>query len=245
MKVLPKKKSLYITIDYKDFVWHYQNSFNKFEANSFVCENNCAPKESIVLLLEAMDSFFNALNNLFVNKKYKENITLYTLLKLLEKDDRPLASLEWKLSVYRKFLIDNSLTFKDHLIESFLKHIQKVHYRKPKYKKNYRLFYFITCEIKSFLFKIIRKIIYKSKRDYFTNPSYFNKTSKYFDIHIDSGYLFSIEKEHPFLFYLYQKYTEDYYDKKEFNFFIKENFKEFKFYEEDLCRLIKKLLYNN
>ena len=134
MTIIPKQKSLYITVDYKDFIWHYQRSFNHSKANSFVCENNCALEESIVLLLEAMDSFFDAINNLFISKQYEKNITLYTLLKLLEKDDRPEAPLEWKLDIYRNYLEANGLSFKDHLIEAFLSHLKKIHKRKPKYK---------------------------------------------------------------------------------------------------------------
>lgn len=245
MKISPKKKSLYITVDYDLFVWHYHNIYTSVLADEVWSGKDRSLEESIVLLLEAMDSFFNALNYLFESKQYDKNITIYTLIKLLEKDDRPVASLDWKLNIYRQYLINNCLTFKDHLIEAFLSHLKKPHKRKPKYKKNYRLFYFILCEIKSFLFKIIRRVIYKAKRDYFSNPSYFNKNSKYFDIHIDSVYLSIIEKENPLLYFLYLKYTEDYNDKKDFNLFLKKHIDKSKYYKEDLCHLIKKLLYNN
>ena len=245
MKIEPKKKSLYITIDYDEFVWHYQNVYASVLADEVWPGRDRSLEESIVLLLEAMDSFFNALNYLFMSEQYDRNITIYTLIKLLEKDDRPIAPIEWKLNIYRKYLIENDLSFKDHLIEAFLSHLKKKHKRKPKYKKNYRLFYFILCEIKSFLFKIVRKIIYKSKRDFYSNKSYFNNEAKYFDIFIDSGYLFKIEEESPLLYFLYMKYTESYCSKKEFNLFLKNYSKQSLKNKEDLCQLIKDLLYSN
>ena len=241
MNIVPKKKSLFITVDYNSFVWHYHNVFTLTSQ----CEDNssgCCYKESIAFLLEAMDSFFNVLNNLYANKEYDKNITLYTLIQLIKKDDRPIADINWKLNQYNNYLIANELIFKDHLIEAFLMHLNKVHKRKPKYKKNYRLFYFIICEIKSFLFKIIRKIIYKSKRDFYTNQSYYTNCNNYFDIFIDSGYLSIIEKENVFLYFLYVKYTEDYYDKKDF---FKNYSNNSNNYKEDLCQLIKEVLYSN
>lgn len=241
MIIKPKKKSLYITVDYNDFVWHYHNIFT-LTSQSKVKSSCISKKESTAFLIMAVDSFFDFINYLFMSKKFEQNITLYTLLKLLEKDDRPKADLNWKLKKYFNYLKENNLCFKDHLVEAFLMHLNKVHKRKPKYKKNYRLFYFIICEIKSFLFKIIRKIIYKSKRDFLTNQSYYTNYNNYFDIFIDSGYLSIIEKENVFLYFLYVKYTEDYYDKKDF---FKNYSNNSNNYKEDLCQLIKEVLYSN
>lgn len=244
MIIKPKKKSLYITVDYNDFVWHYHNIFT-LTSQSKAKSSYHSKKESIVFLLKAISSFFDFMTLLFNTNQYDKNITLYTLLKLLEKDDRPIAPLSWKLKKYKNYLIENDLSFKDHLIEAFLMHLNKVHKRKPKYKKNYRLFYFIICEVKTFLFKIIRRIIYKSKRDFLTNQSYYYNNNKCFDIFIDSGYLSIIEKENPFLFYLYTKYTEDYYDKKDFYKFLNKISNNSNSDKEDLCQLIKKLPYSN
>ena len=241
MIIKPKKKSLYITVDYNDFVWHYHNIFT-LTSQSKAKSSYHSKKESIAFLLKAVDSFFDFMNHLFMSRKFEQNITLYTLIKLLEKDDRPKADLNWKLKKYFNYLKENNLIFKDHLIEAFLMHLNKVHKRKPKYKKNYRLFYFIICEIKTFLFKIIRKIIYKSKRDFLTNQSYYTNYNNYFDIFIDSGYLSIIEKENLFLYFLYKKYTEDYYDKKDF---FKNYSNNSNNYKEDLCQLIKEVLYSN
>lgn len=244
MILKPKKKSLYITVDYKKFIFHYQNTFILTNQNK-VKSNLKSFKESITFLLLAIDSFFDLITFLFETKEYKKNITLYTLFKRLEKDDRPIASLSWKIEKYKDHLLKNNLSFKDHLKEAFLMHINKKHKRKPKYKKNYRLFYFITSELKTFLFKIIRKIIYKSKRDFFSNSSYYDYNDKYFDIFIDSGYLSIIEETNPFLYFLYKKYTEDYYDKKDFYNFLKKYSNNCNFHKEELCQLIKKLPYNN
>lgn len=242
MILKPKMKSLYITTDYNDFVYHYKIVFCK--TSKLKNYNNVSLKKSIEFLLKALDSFFNALNVLFKKTKYNKNITIYTLIQLLKKDDRPKACIEWKLKQYLDYLKSNNLSFKDHLIDAFLMHLNKKHKRKPKYRKNYRFFYFINCEIKSFLFKIIRKIIYKSKRDFYTNSSYYNKSLKYFDIYTDNGYLSIVKKENPFLFSMYMKYTEDYNDKS-FIFFLKTYSNNSKKDKEDLCQLIKKLLYSS
>jgi hypothetical protein len=242
MILKPKMKSLYITTDYDDFVYHYQNVYCKISKLKNI--KDISLKESIHFLLKALDSFFNALNVLFKKTEYSKNVTIYTLIQLLKKDDRPKACIKWKIKQYLNYLKINNLSFKDHLIDAFLMHLNKKHLRKPKYKKNYKLFYFINCEIKSFLFKIIRKVIYKSKRDFYTNSSYFSKSLKYFDIYKDNGYLSIVKKENPFLFSMYIKYIED-YDDQGFYLFLKTYSNNSKKDKEDLCQLIKKLLYSS
>jgi len=151
------QNSLYITGEYSTFVKNY-----------ILAKRSNLPS-AIVYCLQSLNKCFVDWEEEFNLNNYQNNINLVTLCKLLKSDTKPLAPLKWKLKVYKEHLTFNNLTFKDHLIESFLVHINKATVVYSTYSKEYKLLYFIAREIKYGLFKIIRKICQYCKRDYTTN----------------------------------------------------------------------------
>lgn len=228
-----KPDALYITCDYNIFVQNY------IAANL----NKC--KLSIEFCLNALSENFTLLNDLFNKKSFNDNIILATLISLLAKDDKPKKTISWKLEKYFSYLTSNGLSFYDHLQEAFLSHINHKKTVYKKYPKSYKLFYYISKEIKMFLFKIIRKVCQLSKRDYYTNSSYYSAPTLNKDIYFDTQLIETVEKENPLLFSFYMLSISTDFNSKKIKHALKLNNPQYKKLKEELCQLIKKLLLTN
>lgn len=128
---------------------------------------------------------------------YNGNINILTLFSLLAKDDKPKALISWKKETYNKYLEDNNLSFYDHCVEAFLMHMNKDTIVYDRYPKDYKFLFYLSQEIKYALFKIIRKVLQQSKRDWFTNPTFFDLENQYYesyDLKIDLSFLFLNDK---------------------------------------------------
>lgn len=128
---------------------------------------------------------------------YNQNINILTLFSLLAKDDKPKAEISWKKETYNKYLKDNNLSFYDHCIEAFLMHMNKDTIVYDRYPKDYKFLFYLSQEIKYALFKIIRKILQQSKRDWFTNPTFLDLQKEHnqsYDLQIDLSFLFFSDK---------------------------------------------------
>ncbi len=147
------KNSLYIT-----------GSFEKFSKCYIDAKINKTPSAK-KYILEALDHCFESWQKEFINGQYEFNINLTTLFSLLAKDNKPSGDISWKINCYKDYLNFNSISFKDHLIESLLMHLAKETKVYPSYTKDYKLLYFIAREIKYSMFKIIRKICQYYKRN--------------------------------------------------------------------------------
>lgn len=176
------KNSLYITGDFSSFVENYIDA-----------KNNKA-SHAIVYCLSSLSECFSTWEQEFNSNDYHKNINLATLYKLIAADNKPTATLSWKIDTYKSHLNFYRLTFKDHLVECFLKHIQKETIVYSNYNKEYKLLYFLAREIKYNLFKVIRRICQLNKRDYAINKTYslterlpYKETS----INLDLYFLFS------------------------------------------------------
>jgi hypothetical protein len=151
--------SLYITVPFFKFATAYIDS-----------KTTRCPK-AIMFCLNSFKECFMQWERDFITDDYQNNINLVTLFKLIAIDNKPKASLAWKIESYRAFLKSNNIRFKDHLDECFLMHLVKDTIVYSSYKKDYKLLYFLAQEIKFALFKLIRKICQQAKRDYSTNPT--------------------------------------------------------------------------
>ena len=179
-----QKNSLIIS-QYDNFL----KSYKDFKLNKTkVSLNNC------LLLIQPC---FLKWQQDFKQVNFNNNINLLTLFSLIEKDDRPQDTLENKMKNYTNYLTNNSITFLDHLNEAFLMHMQKETILYDNYSKKYKFLFFISQEIKYSLFKIIRKVLQITKRDFFTNPSFFY-TPRLFepfqDINLELYFLFNSNK---------------------------------------------------
>jgi hypothetical protein len=175
------KNSLYITGNFSSFVESYIDAKNNKASNA------------IMYCLSSLGDCFSTWEQEFNSNDYHKNINLVTLYKLIAADNKPVATLDWKINTYKSYLNFYSLSFKDHLIECFLKHIEKETVVYSNYNKEYKLLYFLAREIKYSLFKIIRQACQLSKRDYTTNKTYtLTKPSFYKEssINLDLYFLF-------------------------------------------------------
>lgn len=155
---MKQKNSLVINL-YADFLKAYRD----YKTNK--------NKDSLALCLELLQPCFTSWQEDFLSSGFNENINILTLFSLLAKDDKPKGSFEFKLNAYKDFLQANQLSFSDHLNEAFLMHMQKQTILYESYPKDYKFLFYISQEIKYSLFKIIRRILQSTRRDFFTNPS--------------------------------------------------------------------------
>lgn len=122
--------------------------------------------EAFQYCLDALDTSFNYLTYLFDNDLYHKNLLLLTLIKVLKADNKPEAPIQWKLQVIKEHYAFSGITFKDDLIFAFIQHVNKQHDLLPKYYLHKgALLFFIAKELKSFLFKLLRKVLYTYKRN--------------------------------------------------------------------------------
>lgn len=144
---------------YEDFLKHY------------CCFKKSKNISSLNICISILQSCFQSWDEDFYLPNFNNNINLLTLFSLLAKDDKPKATLKFKLKSYQNYLNNNQLSFVDHLNEAFLMHMQKETTLYDNYPKKYKFLFFIAQEIKYALFKIIRKILQLLKRDFLHNPS--------------------------------------------------------------------------
>lgn len=119
---------------------------------------------SKIKLIEIMKYSFQDWVYAWESKKYISNINISSLLNLLKADNKPTAPLQWKIDTYNKYLEVSGFTFMDELVFCLLKHLNKKHFYRQRYKHKKKFLFFISRDIKMFLFKHIRAILYKSKR---------------------------------------------------------------------------------
>lgn len=228
-----KQDALFITCNYDLFVSNY------------IKANKTKDLSSVEFCLNALNKSFLLLNKLFNKELFNANIILATLISLLDKDTKPNTGIVWKLKKYTQYLFNNGLTFYDHVQEAFLLHL---HHKKTiysQYPKPYKLFYYISNEIKMFLFKIIRQICQKAKRDYYTNSSYYSLPSITETLYLDEIFIQTIEKENPILFSFYMLSITTNFNSKKIKAALKLNNPQYKKLKEELCQLIKQLLSIN
>lgn len=228
-----KPDALYVTCEYNTFVQEY------------IKANTHKSSESIAYCISAFDSNFVKLNTLFNDRLFDKDIMLATLISLLKKDTKPKADITWKLNKYFEYLFNNGLTFYDHLQEAFLMHVYHKKTIYKKYPKPYKLFFYISKELKMFLFKIIRRICQKAKRDYYTNSSYYFKPQITEVIYLDETLLKYIELENPLLFSFYMLSISTNFNSNKIKNALKLNNPQYKKLKEELCHLIKQLLSIN
>ena len=174
----------------------------------------------------------------FENKLYYDNITVYTCCRLLQKDDKTPGDFNNKITLLNQYLIFFNLSFLNILEEAFLLHMNKKSYIPyKKYSKEKDLFFYISKEIKMFMFSIFRKYInYQLKQNLINsyklttfNPNF------YLETYLDKSYLETIPLD-IYRSLLYSLLTQKEY--KTTNYTKKEQ-------EILLCQLIKTLLSSN
>lgn len=156
--------SLDVQIPPKQLSIQATGSFYLFQKNYLLAKKHNDEK-AFSYCITALDYCFDYLQYLFDNDLYTNNLLLLTLLKVLRADNKPVGSIEWKMSVYKDYLSFNNLTFKDDLIFAFIQHVNRTHKLPELYRTEAPLMYLITRELKSFLFKHIRKVLYTHVRN--------------------------------------------------------------------------------
>lgn len=218
-------------------------SFQEFVSN-YIKAKKTYNDSSILFLINNLDSNFSIWDSLVATKQFTKSIVLLTLFKLIKKDNKPEGSFTWKIKSILSYFKRTGITFKDLCIEAFLAHIRKPTKVFSRYNNQVKFFYFLSKELKSFLFKSLRKILQETKRDYYTNSSYFTFVKKQKDLHIDYNCLSYLQDEDILLYSAYlhfianQKVNKTYL-KSQYSLDDETSEK----LKGDLCQLIETLLY--
>lgn len=234
MKLDTTVTPIVINTKYKDFVSAYKNA--KTTGNL----------KSIEFLLVSLSDQFKSWEKLVKEKNLFTNITLATLFSLLAMDDKPKDTLTNKYNALVDYMDYYKISFSDLCIEAFLLHIRKETVVYNNYTNSKKFFFFLNKEIKTFLFKIIRKILQTYKRDYYTNPSFYYTPDYSLDLYLDTKHLDNIKRKNTllyssYLFFLVNQKFSDYILREKFKLSINQS----KELNEDLCQLIKTLLLNS
>jgi hypothetical protein len=216
------------TSDFQDFV----NLYKKAKTES--CQ------KSITSLLILLQSQFTLWDDLVKGKCFESDITLATLFHLVKIDTKPKYPFSKKINILFYHFEFYNISFKDLCIEAFLQHIKKETHVYKNYKNELKFFYYLSKELKSFLFKSLRKIFQLYKRDFTTNKSDYIKVNTYLDLYLDTAYLDKIKKTNlllysAYLFFLVNLDLSVYSLKTKFKLSLKQS----KTLHEELCQLIK------
>lgn len=124
----------------------------------------------------------------WVSENYISNVNISSLLNILKKDDSPKGDLDWKIKTYKDYLAFNNLTLLDELNFCLVQHFRKEKHIYNYYYEEKNLLFFIAKDIKMFLFKKIRQVLYNYKKcgDFKIGCHYYKM---YYDLTIDTSYL--------------------------------------------------------
>jgi len=213
-------------------------SFSKFQ-EYYILSKTKKNSTSLEFVYKQLSPTFRRWEQMFTSGDYYSDITVYTLLRLLQADDRTPGTIENKIDLLKKYLSFFDLSFFDICSEAFLLHINKKSYIPMyKYSKPKDLFYYIAKEVKMFIFSIIRKMVnYQNKQDKIDFSS-LSKSQCYYDLYFDTNAILALSKL-EYSHYMYLLLTGKFPSKTDLNYdenFIKENL---------ICQLTKTLLYSN
>lgn len=154
-----------ITIDKTKLPVYGDFDFHTFQQH-YVSVKKTHNQKSWNYILNYMMPTFLKWHELYSSKEYYSDITIYTLFRLLEADDKTPGTLENKLYLLNSYLSSNDLTFFDICLEAFILHLnKKSHIPAKDYWKDKYFFYYLTKETKMFIFSNIRKYILEYKRN--------------------------------------------------------------------------------
>jgi len=179
---------------------------------------------------------FVKFQELIISRNYKSDITIYTLMCLLEKDSKTPVSLKRLLFIFESWMASMDLTWFDIFTEAFLLHMNKFFRISKWYKSPRHLAYFISLDMKMFVFAKIRNIFFLNRRDITfseqkKNEYYLNQDKEFNPIYFDNlSFIKELEQ-----------------DKKMFNIFMKQIFNKTltKQERELLCHSISQKLLDN
>ena len=212
--------------------------FHTFQEMYILAKKTKDPK-AIAFVYQQLSPTFSMWDYKFRNSDYYSNITIYTLLRLLQADDRTPGTIENKIQLLKTYFKFFKITFFDICSEAFLLHINKKSYIPMyKYSKPKDLFYYIAKEIKMFIFSIVRKFINYENKQQNIDLSCLLEEGYYYDSYTDMDILSSFT-ELEYSHYLYLLLMGKFPSKLDLNYnknFIKDNL---------ICQLTKMLLSNN
>ena len=219
-----------ITISFDSFQKEYLN----FKRNKNL--------NSLNIVYQELLSQFLIWQNKLLNKDYYTDITIYTLLRILEADSKTPGTLTNKLQLLFEYLNFFEISFLDICTEAFLLHMNKTSYLPMyKYSKQKDLFYYIAKEVKMFIFSLIRKCI---NYQYKTNllQSSLTSLTNFSSYEIDTNFISTSDIPLNSLKYLIDLSLSNSNPTKN-----NPNFKNLNldFEKEYLCNLIKTQLSNN
>lgn len=167
---------LKLNVDFQHFVSVYKAAYT----------HDC--KLSLTKLLNIISFAFDSWVYAWGSKDYTSDINISSLINLLEKDDRPLGSAEWKHKIYSLYLSSSGISLKEELLFCFMQHFRKDKHLYKEYFKPKNFLYFIAKDIKMFFFKRIRSIVahYKRNNNFIISSE---PDSGYYDYTLDTYYL--------------------------------------------------------
>jgi hypothetical protein len=227
-----------ISLDKNVFPFSLSSEFSLFQEKYILSKKNKDP-HAITFVFQQLAPTFSKWDFMMKNDDFYSDITIYTLLRLLQADDRTPKTIENKLALLKRYLNFFTLSFYDICVEAFFLHINKKAYIPMyKYSKPKDLFYYIAKEIKMFIFSIVRKMINYQNRQEKIDFSSFSLKESYYDSYFDANVI-STFSEVEYSHYLYLLIMGKFPNKNDINY--TENF-----IKDDLiCQLTKMLLSSN
>lgn len=223
-----------ISVKYSEYVDAYIDAKRNFD------------QTSLTFLIKAMHPTFKRWSKIFQSKQYEKDITIYTLIRLLKADNKPEMPIAWKIKSIKDWMSASGITFYELCQEAFISHIRKETVVHNNYPTELSFFFFIAKDVKMFLFKQIRHILQKLKKDYKTNFKNFYQSNKFIDLYLDINYIENIQTTNYLLFGAYILFiTKKQVTIKDLKKAFGLNNQEAKELKEALCQLTKTVLLSN
>ena len=170
-------------------------SFSKFQS-AYIAAKKTRNSKELWFVWGQLEENFQEWAELFLQKNYYTNITIYTCLRLLQADSKTPGDIFNKVNLLEEYMDFFNIKYIDIIQEAFLLHMNKKCYIPMyKYSKPKDLFYYIAKEIKMFIFSIFRKYINYQKKQNNLNEQFMPRVSVYYDCYFDKQYLKNIPIE--------------------------------------------------
>ena len=220
--------------------------FSTFVSNYKAAKLN-KDSAAISYMVQQLIPQFKIWEELFNTQEFDKDIVLYTLFHLIKIDNKPKDTFENKLKNINNHFTYYDVSFADFCIEAFLLHIKKQTKVYKNYNNELKFFFYISREIKFSLFVLLRKVLQKTKQDFFTNRTQLIRYEKFsIDLYIDVLHLQHIRENNlllysAYLFFLVNPTLSVYSLKYKYKLSLKQS----KTLYEELCQLIKTLPLNS
>jgi hypothetical protein len=182
----------------------FAGDYARFET-TYIRYRRKRTEKDLTYLYDHIKHNFVKWQEIITSRNYKEDITVYTLMCLLDKDSKTPVKLETLIRMFETWMRSMSLTWFDIWTEAFIIHMAKLLRIAKRFNKPNNLSFLISKDMKMNVFAKIRHVYFLMKREVsFSSQKkqqvYYFENTIYSDIYFDSdSFIEELEKDNQML----------------------------------------------